>query len=320
MATLLIDEFVDAHCGVQPHSLHDYESDIPRWCKGCGDHGVLSAIQRLLLEHQADPETVVAVSGIGCSSRLPHYLKTYGFHGIHGRALPIALGVTLGRPDLKVLAVMGDGDCFSIGGGHWLHTLRYNPNLLVIVLDNEVYALTKNQASPTTHSGVKTNTTPRGSYLEGLNPLSVILGVTNISFLAQSATWLPVHMETTLRKAWTHRGMAFVRILQRCPVFMPDAFGADGTVFPAVFLEHPDGIPVQKGVLKTAPTLAHDFHDLEAARKAATQTRGAPMGLIYANPEVPVYGDLRRTKIRELDRGVFAQEMNSLLDKYAVQG
>ena len=320
MATLLIDEFVDAHCGVQPHSLNDYESDIPRWCKGCGDHGVLSAIQRLLLEHQADPENVVAVSGIGCSSRLPHYLKTYGFHGIHGRALPIALGVTLGRPDLKVLAVMGDGDCFSIGGGHWLHTLRYNPNMLVIVLDNEVYALTKNQASPTTHSGVKTNTTPRGAYLESLNPLSVILGITNVSFLAQSATWLPVHMETTLRRAWKHRGMAFVRIMQRCPVFMPNAFGADGTVFPAVFLEHEHGIPVNKGILKTAATMAHDFRDLDMARRAVTQNKGSPMGLIYSNPEIPVYGDLRRNKIRDLDRGQFVQELNAHFDKYAVQG
>ena len=161
MTSLAIDEFVENYCEVRPHELKDYETEVPRWCKGCGDHGVLSVIQRLLRDEQVDPENVVAVSGIGCSSRLPHYLKTYGFHGIHGRALPVSLGVALARPDVRVMTVMGDGDCFSIGAGHWVHTLRYNPRILVMVLDNEVYALTKNQVSPTSQAGAITNTTPR---------------------------------------------------------------------------------------------------------------------------------------------------------------
>ena len=130
---------------VETHSLDDYESEKPRWCRGCGDHGVLVALQRVLSKNNLDPENVVSVSGIGCSSRLPHYLNTYGFHGIHGRALPIATGVRLSRPELPVIVTMGDGDCFSIGGNHWLHAIRYNINAVVLVLDNAVYALTKMQ-------------------------------------------------------------------------------------------------------------------------------------------------------------------------------
>jgi 2-oxoglutarate ferredoxin oxidoreductase subunit beta len=319
MTSLGIDEFVEAHCGIRPHELQEYEADIPRWCKGCGDHGVLSIIQRLLHDEQVDPENVVAVSGIGCSSRLPHYMKTYGFHGIHGRALPISLGVALARPDLRVMTVMGDGDCFSIGAAHWVHTLRYNPRILVIVLDNEVYALTKNQASPTSPAGAVTNTTPRGAYLKAMNPLSVILGVANASFLAQTATWLPVHMEDTLRKAWHHRGMAFVRVLARCPVFKPDGFGADGSIFPATFLENPEGVPVNKGVLRTAPTEAHDHRDLHAAQRMALREDGAPMGLLYWDPDLPSYAEVRRSHTTELDRAGLISAMNAQLDKYAVQ-
>jgi 2-oxoglutarate ferredoxin oxidoreductase subunit beta len=319
MTSLAIDEFVENYCEVRPHELKDYETEVPRWCKGCGDHGVLSVIQRLLRDEQVDPENVVAVSGIGCSSRLPHYLKTYGFHGIHGRALPVSLGVALARPDVHVMTVMGDGDCFSIGASHWVHTLRYNPRILVMVLDNEVYALTKNQVSPTSQAGAITNTTPHGAYLKGMNPLSTILGVTNVSFLAQTASWLPVHMEDTLRKAWHHRGMAFVRILARCPVFLPNAFGAEGSIFPAVFLENPEGVPVNKGVLRTAPTEAHDHRDLHAAQRMALREDGAPMGLLYWNPELPSYEEVRWSHTKKLDRAALISAMNAQLDKYSVQ-
>lgn len=178
-------------CAIAEYTLDDYASEMPRWCKGCGDHGVLAALQRAMLKHRVKPENVVAVSGIGCSSRLPQYLRTYGFHGIHGRALPIATGVRLSRPDLKVVVTMGDGDCFSIGGNHWLHAIRYNLNAVVLVLDNGIYALTKMQVSPTTPTGWKTRTTPGGSYLQPLNPLSVVVGITNVSFLAQTANLAP---------------------------------------------------------------------------------------------------------------------------------
>jgi 2-oxoglutarate ferredoxin oxidoreductase subunit beta len=168
--------------------LSDYEAALPRWCPGCGDHSVLSAMQRLLTAEQLKPENTVFVSGIGCSSRFPHYMKTYGFHGLHGRALPVAEGVKLQRPELTVFVVMGDGDCTSIGAGHWVHAIRYNMDLTALLLDNNIYGLTKNQTSPTTPQGHTSNTQPYGSYLPPLDPISVTLGVTNASFVAQTAS------------------------------------------------------------------------------------------------------------------------------------
>ena len=135
------------------HELEDYQSGVPRWCTGCGDNAILAAVQRLCRDEQLRPEKTVFVSGIGCSSRFPHYMKTYGFHGIHGRALPIAEGVKMARPDLHVFVNTGDGDCCSIGAAHWIHAIRYNMNLTVFLHDNQIYGLTKKQASPTSPIG-----------------------------------------------------------------------------------------------------------------------------------------------------------------------
>src|SRR5512141_416078 len=204
---LLDDE--DREC-----ELGDYEGAVARWCPGCGDHSVLTSVERLLVAEQLKPEQTVFVSGIGCSSRFPHYLKTYGFHGLHGRALPVAEGVKLHRPDLEVFVVMGDGDCCSIGAAHWIHAIRYNMNLTVFLHDNQIYGLTKKQASPTSPIGTKSNTTPRGSYLEALNPLSVTLGVQNVSFVAQTVDWIPEVLYDIVRAAYHHKGLSFVRIVQ----------------------------------------------------------------------------------------------------------
>jgi 2-oxoglutarate/2-oxoacid ferredoxin oxidoreductase subunit beta len=314
----LVEECLNENCAVEAHTLEDYESEVPRWCKGCGDHGVLAGLQRVLRKNNVDPETVVAVSGIGCSSRLPHYLRTYGFHGIHGRALPIATGVRLSRRDLHVIVTMGDGDCFSIGGNHWLHALRYNLNAVVLVLDNEVYALTKMQVSPTTPDGWKTNTTPKGTYLRPLNPLSVVCGMTNVSFLAQTATWLPAHLDETIERAWDHKGLSFVRILQRCPVFMPKAFGEGGLDYPLVFLDHEEGIPVHPGLLKRGPKQAHDHRDLDAALRISARVDPAPMGLIYQNPEVPTYEEIRWNRQDRPDHPTFVARLSQAIDRYAV--
>jgi 2-oxoglutarate ferredoxin oxidoreductase subunit beta len=175
----------------QPRVLaaQDYLGAKARWCPGCGDHGVLSAVARFVRDRQLPPEKTVVVSGIGCSSRFPHYMKTYGFHGLHGRALPLACGVRSRRPDLHVFVVMGDGDCCAIGTGHWIHAIRYNMNLTILLLDNNVYGLTKNQTSPTTRTGERTNTHPGGSFLAPLNPISVTLGIANASFVAQTVDW-----------------------------------------------------------------------------------------------------------------------------------
>ncbi|HEX6415216.1 MAG TPA: thiamine pyrophosphate-dependent enzyme, partial [Burkholderiales bacterium] len=156
-----------AECLLRLHDerfeLEDYQSGVPRWCSGCGDNAILAAVQKLCRDERLHPEKTVFVSGIGCSSRFPHYMKTYGFHGIHGRALPIAEGVRMARPDLHVFVNTGDGDCCSIGAAHWVHAVRYNMNLTVLLHDNEIYGLTKKQASPTSPRGTKSNTTPRGT-------------------------------------------------------------------------------------------------------------------------------------------------------------
>src|SRR5512145_2221504 len=188
------------------HALEDYQGGVPRWCNGCGDNAILAAMQRLCSEENLAPENTVFVSGIGCSSRLPHYMKTYGLHGIHGRAFPVAEGIKMARPDLHVFVSTGDGDCCSIGAAHWIHALRYNMNITVILHDNHVYGLTKKQASPTSPVGLKSNTTPRGSVLEALSPLTIRLGVQNVSCVAQDVYWIPELMYDIVSKALHHRG------------------------------------------------------------------------------------------------------------------
>src|SRR5512144_2537794 len=229
----------------QRHELEDYQGGVPRWCTGCGDNAILAAVQRLCRDEQLPPEKTVFVSGIGCSSRLPHYMKTYGFHGIHGRALPVAEGIRMARPDLHVFVTTGDGDCCSIGAAHWIHAIRYNMNLTVLLHDNRIYGLTKMQASPTSPRGLKSNTTPRGTWLEPLNPLAVTLGVQNVSFVANAVDWIPEALYEILKAAHRHKGFSFVRIVQRCPEWLPELF-EPFVKDPkrTVLLRHDDGMPM----------------------------------------------------------------------------
>ena len=295
----------------------DYGTSVPRWCPGCGDHSVLTGVQRLLAEEKLAPDRTVFVSGIGCSSRLPHYLRTYGFHGIHGRALPIATGVKLHRPDLDVFVVMGDGDCCSIGAGHWIHSIRYNMNLTVLLLDNCIYALTKDQTSPTTPQGYTSNTQPKGSWLPPLNPLTVTLGVTNASFVAQTAEWVPGHLYETLKAAHAHKGLSFVRILQRCPVFTPDIY-QKAVRDPAAIelLMHDDGIPTGGTEKLYKNHVVHDPSDMAGARRLAEPDGKFRLGLFYCNPAAPRYEETRHLPVHT------AQERMTLLDaefdRYAV--
>lgn len=315
---------MEAACGLleatdddRTFELSDYEGARARWCPGCGDHSVLTAVQKLLKAEQLRPETTVFVSGIGCSSRFPHYLKTYGFHGIHGRALPVATGVKLHRPDLDVFVVMGDGDCCSIGAAHWVHALRYNPDLVVMLLDNGIYGLTKNQTSPTTPQGLATNTQPQGSWLPSLNPLTVALGVTNASFVAQTAEFVPAHLYATLKAAYHHKGLSFVRILQRCPVYTPDIY-AETVKKPALveLLVHDDGVTVPEieGIYKQH--VAHDPHDLDAARRLAEDHAPIRLGLFFRDPSRARYEDLRRVAPRTPDERMAL--LNAEFDRYAV--
>ena len=250
----------------QHHELEDYQSGVPRWCTGCGDNAILAAVQRLCRDEGLRPEKTMFVSGIGCSSRFPHYMKTYGFHGIHGRALPVAEGVKMARPDLNVFVNTGDGDCCSIGAAHWIHAIRYNMNMTVMLHDNQIYGLTKMQASPTSPRGTKSNTTPRGSYLDGLNPLTVTLGVQNVSFVAQAVDWIPEVLYDIIKAAYHHKGLSFVRILQRCPEWLPkmlDPWVHDP--LKTMLLTHENGVTL-------SPNFVQGLQDPGTARSARTST------------------------------------------------
>ncbi len=299
------------------YTMAEYEGVLARWCPGCGDHSVLTAVLRLLAEEQLNPEETVFVSGIGCSSRFPHYVKTYGFHGIHGRALPVATGVKLTRPELNVFAVMGDGDCVSIGAGHWVHALRYNMNMVALLLDNNIYGLTKMQTSPTTPQGVKSNTQPQGSWLPPMNPIQVSLGVTNASFVAQTAEWVPAHLFATLKAAFHHKGFSFVRIVQRCPAYLPKLFEKAVTHPDAMeFLVHPDGIEAKElaGIYKNR--VRHDPNDLDAARRFAEDQSLIRLGIFFKDETRPRYEETRALPKLTADEKL--QVLEQEFDRYAV--
>jgi 2-oxoglutarate ferredoxin oxidoreductase subunit beta len=197
----------------------DFESDQDvRWCPGCGDYAILSAIQKSMPDLGIPKEDIVFISGIGCSSRFPYYMNTYGFHTIHGRAPALATGLKLARPDLKVFVVTGDGDGLSIGGNHLLHVLRRNVNVTILLFNNKIYGLTKGQYSPTSELGKVTKSTPLGSADRPVSPCAFALAV-GATFVARTVDRNIAHMEETLKRSAAHKGAAFVEILQNCNVY-----------------------------------------------------------------------------------------------------
>ncbi|KLL12618.1 2-oxoacid:ferredoxin oxidoreductase subunit beta [Protofrankia coriariae] len=208
----------------QPQTRKDYTSDQEvRWCPGCGDYAILATVQGFLPELGIARENIAFISGIGCSSRFPYYLKTYGMHSIHGRAPAIATGLAVSRPDLSVWVVTGDGDALSIGGNHLLHALRRNVNIKILMFNNRIYGLTKGQYSPTSEVGKITKSTPYGSLDRPYNPISLVLGA-EASFVARSIDSERAHLTSVLRAAATHPGSAFVEIFQNCNIFNDGAF------------------------------------------------------------------------------------------------
>ena len=189
-----------------------------RWCPGCGDYAILASLQRVMPELGVPREKIVFVSGIGCSSRFPYYINTYGFHSIHGRAPAVATGIKITQPDLAVWVITGDGDGLSIGGNHLIHTMRRNVDMKILLFNNRIYGLTKGQTSPTSEQGMKTKSTPLGSLDRPFNPLSVAIGA-SATFVARSIDVDSPHLQYVLRRAAEHKGTAFVEIYQNCNVF-----------------------------------------------------------------------------------------------------
>jgi 2-oxoglutarate ferredoxin oxidoreductase subunit beta len=202
----------------------DFQSDQDvRWCPGCGDYAILSAVQSVFPELGVPKEKFVVVSGIGCSSRFPYYMNTFGFHTIHGRAPALATGIKIAQPDLEVWVATGDGDALSIGGNHTIHMLRRNVGIKVLLFNNRIYGLTKGQYSPTSELGKRAKSTPYGSLDRPFRPLSLALGA-EATFVARSVDIFQPHLKTVLRKAAAHSGSAFVEVLQNCNIFNDGAW------------------------------------------------------------------------------------------------
>ena len=227
----------------------DFTSDQEvRWCPGCGDYAILSTVQALMPEIVDKRENMVFISGIGCSSRFPYYMNTYGMHSIHGRAPAIATGLATANPDLRVCVVTGDGDGLSIGGNHLIHAMRRNVNITILLFNNQIYGLTKGQYSPTSEIGKVTKSTPFGSLDRPFNPVALALGA-EATFVARSVDVDRKHLTEVLRAAAAHRGTAFVEIYQNCNIFNDGAFdlitGKDSKELNQIRLEH--GKPIRFG-------------------------------------------------------------------------
>lgn len=207
-----------------PLTAKDFASNQEiRWCPGCGDYSILKQVQTILPQTGIKREDIVIVSGIGCSSRFPYYMNTYGMHTIHGRATAIASGLKASRPDLSVWVVTGDGDCLSIGGNHTIHMLRRNFNINVLMFNNQIYGLTKGQYSPTSEENKVTKSSPYGSIDHPFNPLALAMGA-NATFIARSMDRDPKHLQAMLLRAHGHKGASFLEIYQNCNIFNDGAF------------------------------------------------------------------------------------------------
>lgn len=310
----------------EPQSAKEFKSDQEvRWCPGCGDYAILAAVQGFMPELGLKRENIVWVSGIGCSSRFPYYMNTFGLHTIHGRAPAIATGLSTSRADLSVWVVTGDGDALSIGGNHLIHAMRRNVNLKILLFNNRIYGLTKGQYSPTSEQGKITKSTPMGSLDYPFNPVSLALGA-EATFVARTMDSDRQHLTSVLRAAAEHDGTALVEIYQNCPIFNDGAFDAlkdgDEKEQHIIRLEH--GQPItfgrerENGVIRAADgsikvaavaevgldnVLIHDAHAADPGLAFALSRLSNPDNLdqtpmgIFRSIERPTYDTLLRDQV-----------------------
>ncbi|MBI4057210.1 MAG: 2-oxoacid ferredoxin oxidoreductase [Elusimicrobia bacterium] len=263
----------------KPLTPTDFKSDVkPDWCPSCGDFGVLTSLQKACSALGLQPKDILTVSGIGCSSNLPGFFKTYGMHTLHGRALPVATGAKLANPDLTVIITGGDGDGYGIGVGHFLHTVRRNLDLTYIVMDNQIYGLTTGQASATTEKGVKTKSTPEGVIETPVNPMALAL-VSGATFVARTFSGEPNHMAEVMAKAIQHKGFSLVDCFSPCVTY--------------------NKINTYTWFKQRVYKLEEKGHDpknfSQAMTKAFEWGEHIPLGVFYENTEVPTYEDLDPT-------------------------
>jgi 2-oxoglutarate/2-oxoacid ferredoxin oxidoreductase subunit beta len=305
----------------------DFKTDQEvRWCPGCGDYAILAAVQGFMPELGVPRENIVFVSGIGCSSRFPYYMNTYGMHSIHGRAPAIATGLSSSRPDLSVWVVTGDGDALSIGGNHLIHALRRNVNLKILLFNNRIYGLTKGQYSPASELGKITKSSPMGSIDNPFNPVSVAIGA-EATFVARTLDSDRKHLQSVLRAAAEHNGTSLVEIYQNCNIFNDGAFdvlkeagtrddwtirmehgaelrfGADGTK--AVVRQANGSLAIEDGVAPGDPrVVVHDAHAddptyaFALSRLSSADSRYAPLG-VFRSVERPSYDELMSAQLEQ---------------------
>lgn len=261
-------------------------ADKPTWCPGCGDYSVLAAFYRALEKLQYKQENIVTVAGIGCSSRLPYFVNVHGSHFIHGRALPFATGVSMGRDDLHIFVFGGDGDGFSIGGNHLVHTARKNVNMTYVIMDNSVYGLTKKQTSPTSPVGFKSKTDPTGALDQPINPMRTLLNA-GATFVARSHAAQLNHMTEMIERAARHKGFSVVEILSECAEFNAAAYETvnprKGGTFKIIETKKNDGTPED--------ALRHDPTDEKAAYHLAMEEWPGRFGVFYEVKE-PTKNDM----------------------------
>ena len=267
-------------------------SDHPTWCPGCGDFAVLAAYMKVLEKLGYKQENIVSMGGIGCSSRLPYFVNTYGGHFIHGRVLPFSVGVSLGRDDLHVFAFGGDGDGFSIGGNHLFHSARKNTNLTYVIMDNSVYGLTKKQTSPTSPIGFKSKTDPWGAFDRPVNPMRTLLNA-GATFVARTHAVQIAHMTDMIERAARHNGFSVVEVLSECVEFNDGAYdGAiprKGGAFKTIDLKKNDGSPEDAA--------RHDPTDEAAAYALASQDFPGSFGVFF-QVNRPTKNELERDLIK----------------------
>ncbi|MBI2938991.1 MAG: 2-oxoacid:ferredoxin oxidoreductase subunit beta [Chloroflexi bacterium] len=258
---------------VLEHTVDEYRSEEkPTWCPGCGDFGVLNAVYNALKAKGWAPEDVVCVSGIGCSSRLPYFMSTYGFHTIHGRVMPVATGIRVARPDLKVLAFGGDGDAFAIGAGHFVHAARRNLDITYVIMDNSIYGLTKGQTSPTSPFGFSTKTTPKGSVEQPLNPLLLAL-TCGATFVARGFSGKPKEIADLIVGGIDHRGFAVIDVYSPCPTF-----------------NKVNTFQFYREAVRSLPG-DHDRRDLIAAMRQANSADPLYTGVFFQREDVPSFDE-----------------------------
>jgi 2-oxoglutarate ferredoxin oxidoreductase subunit beta len=265
------------------------------WCPGCGDFGILNAVQMALAEMNADPSSTVVVSGVGCSSKVPHFIKTYGVHTLHGRTLPFATGIKLANPNLEVIAEGGDGDGMGIGAGHFVNSGRRNIDMLYIVHDNEVYGLTKGQAAPTMKLGMKTKSLPLPNINQGINPIMLALA-SGYTFIARGYSYDVRHLKDLIIKGIRHKGFAFLDVLQPCPTYNDiqtkeywageGNLGPDGHQQPRTYKLEETGYD---GIVRTGDGADAQQRFQQAVLKSFEFGDHTPIGVFYQNEFIPTY-------------------------------